>query len=51
MRKIRCNRARDAKINRLLRAEGWQVLRLWEHDLKPALARRSIRRVQRLLAR
>ena len=49
-KKILRNRTRDAKITRLLRADGWRVLRLWEHDLKPALSNRSVRRVQRLLA-
>ena len=32
--KIRGNSLRDRRIVRLLRAKGWQVLRLWEHSLK-----------------
>ena len=33
--KIRTNQARDRRVHRALRAKGWKVLRLWEHDLKP----------------
>jgi DNA mismatch endonuclease (patch repair protein) len=32
-RKIETNRARDRKVSRLLRAKGWRVIRLWEHEL------------------
>ncbi len=32
--KIERNRMRDKKVTRKLRAEGWVVLRLWEHQLK-----------------
>lgn len=31
--KIARNQARDRKVNRLLRRMGWQVLRVWEHQL------------------
>jgi DNA mismatch endonuclease, patch repair protein len=31
-RKLQTNRARDAETNRLLEAEGWQVIRIWEHE-------------------
>ncbi|HET8773102.1 MAG TPA: very short patch repair endonuclease [Thermoanaerobaculia bacterium] len=47
--KIRRNRARDRKVTRTLEAEGWRVIRLWEHDVRKALPkcigliRRSIR--------
>ncbi|MFE4357558.1 very short patch repair endonuclease [Kitasatospora sp. NPDC056800] len=30
--KIAGNRARDAETNSLLRAAGWTVIRVWEHD-------------------
>ena len=49
-KKILRNRTRDAKVTKRLRADGWRVLRLWEHDLNPAFSNRSIRRVKRLLA-
>jgi len=32
--KIARNKQRDRKVNRLLRKEGWKVIRIWEHDLK-----------------
>jgi DNA mismatch endonuclease (patch repair protein) len=32
--KFRSNRARDRRDTRRLRREGWQVLRLWEHELR-----------------
>jgi DNA mismatch endonuclease (patch repair protein) len=34
--KLEANKARDRKVNRLLRLKGWRVLRIWEHDMKPA---------------
>src|SRR5579862_7088809 len=35
-KKLRGNRLRDRKVNRLLTADGWRVLRIWEHELKEA---------------
>ena len=32
--KIRGNRRRDKRINRMLRARGWKVYRFWQSDLK-----------------
>jgi DNA mismatch endonuclease (patch repair protein) len=32
-RKIDSNRRRDRKVTRLLRAQGYTVVRIWEHDL------------------
>jgi DNA mismatch endonuclease, patch repair protein len=31
--KFQSNKLRDRKVNRGLKAVGWQVLRLWEHEL------------------
>ena len=31
--KLQRNKARDKKINRFLRKNGWSVLRVWEHEL------------------
>lgn len=31
--KLRRNKIRDKKVNRLLQNCGWDVLRLWEHEL------------------
>ena len=30
--KIEANRARDADTDSLLKADGWQVVRIWEHE-------------------
>lgn len=32
--KIAKNRARDRKVNRLLKQDGWKVIRIWEYDVK-----------------
>lgn len=34
--KVLRNRRRDRAVNRSLRADGWRVLRIWEHELKNA---------------
>lgn len=34
--KIAGNSARDQRVSRALRREGWAVLRIWEHDLADA---------------
>jgi len=33
-RKLDGNKKRDKRVTKLLTAEGWRVLRIWEHDLK-----------------
>lgn len=45
-RKLKRNRVRDAEVNRLLRREGWQVIRIWEHQLRehPGSVLRKIRK-------
>lgn len=45
--KLAANRARDREVNRALRAAGWRVLRIWEHELvrrREALLLRRLRR-------
>jgi DNA mismatch endonuclease (patch repair protein) len=39
------NKARDKRVGRLLRAEGWRVVRFWEHQIEgsPALVVEQIR--------
>jgi DNA mismatch endonuclease (patch repair protein) len=32
--KIKNNKARDRKVNILLKKSGWKVLRFWEHEIK-----------------
>lgn len=47
--KIARNKARDRLVNRTLRALGWRVLRIWEHELKRTNRDRLVRRLGRLL--
>ncbi len=47
--KIEATRRRDRRNRRLLRRAGWQVLRLWEHQVE-ASPKRCLRRIDRLLA-
>ncbi len=44
--KVERNRARDAKVNELCEADGWRVLRVWEHDVlkRPAAVLAKIKR-------
>lgn len=44
-RKLDSNKARDRKVNRMLRQKGWKVIRIWEHDL----ARHPQRALQRII--
>ena len=44
-KKLAANRARDRRVNRALRAAGWRVLRIWEHEL---VRQREARLVARL---
>lgn len=32
-RKLEQNKARDRLVNRLLKEEGWKILRFWQHEL------------------
>lgn len=42
--KLTTNKARDRKVNRQLRAKGWRVLRIWEHDLRKSTQSLTLRR-------
>lgn len=48
--KLDANKARDRKVNRELRAMGWRVLRIWEHDFMRSRQSSTVRRVLRALA-
>jgi len=45
--KIARNQARDHVVTRTLRARGWRVLRLWEHELTRKYERRFLARLRR----
>lgn len=46
--KLNANKARDRKVNRLLRSKGWHVLRIWEHDLTKEKQVSTVQRVLRM---
>lgn len=48
--KFATNRARDRRNNRQLRAAGWRVLRLWEHELRLAARPALLRKLRRFAA-
>jgi len=48
-KKILGNRRRDRAVNRILRAKGWRVLRIWEHDLARKNEGKTVRRVRAAL--
>ena len=48
--KLAANKARDRRVNRALRAAGWRVLRIWEHELKSGV-RNAERETARVLTR
>jgi DNA mismatch endonuclease (patch repair protein) len=48
--KLTANRARDRRVDRILRAKKWRVIRIWQHDLRQRPVA-SIRRVNRALDR
>lgn len=48
--KFASNRARDRRNTRQLRAAGWRVLRLWEHELRRAARPALLRKLRRFAA-
>lgn len=48
--KINRNKERDRKKTKELKARGWSVLRVWEHDLRHARISKVIRRIQAQLS-
>lgn len=48
--KLQANKARDRRVNRELRAKGWRVLRIWEHDMKASRHNYVLRLIRRALA-
>lgn len=49
--KITANRKRDRLVNRTLRAEGWTVIRIWEHALTAKQSVRTMKRIRKTVAR
>jgi DNA mismatch endonuclease (patch repair protein) len=50
-KKLTANQARDRKVNRALRAAGWRVWRIWEHELARKNPRSLDRRLRRVFCR
>ena len=48
-RKLERNVQRDRLVTRTLRAKGWRVLRVWEHQLKKSTQDSCLLRIRRLL--
>jgi DNA mismatch endonuclease (patch repair protein) len=49
--KIRRNRARDRRVTAELKAEGWRVVRIWEHSVRnPRALKWWLTRLETLLA-
>lgn len=48
--KIERNMARDKRVSTSLRAAGWRVVRLWEHEVRDS-AERAASRVERIVRR
>jgi DNA mismatch endonuclease, patch repair protein len=48
-KKLATNQARDRLVTRTLRRKGWQVLRIWEHDLAHKNEARSLRILRKAL--
>lgn len=44
--KIARNQARDARIDTALMANGWTVVRVWEHDAPESVANRVVQAIE-----
>lgn len=44
--KINSNRARDRRQTARLSALGWNVIRVWEHDLEPEILKSTVARIE-----
>jgi len=47
--KLSGNTKRDRLVTRALRANGWQVVRIWEHELAPKNEIRLLRRLRKAI--
>jgi DNA mismatch endonuclease (patch repair protein) len=49
-KKLARNKVRDRLVNRELRRRGWQVLRIWQHELTRKNQHRCISRIRKAFA-
>jgi DNA mismatch endonuclease (patch repair protein) len=47
--KLEANRNRDRRVTRTLRAKGWRVLRVWEHELTRRNEARLLGRIRQAI--
>ena len=50
IKKLIRNRKRDSEVGRVLRKNGWRILRIWEHDLKAKKVNHVLLRIRRTLS-
>jgi DNA mismatch endonuclease, patch repair protein len=48
-RKLEANQRRDKLVGRTLRAQGWRVLRIWQHELLARNENQLLRRISRMV--
>jgi DNA mismatch endonuclease, patch repair protein len=44
--KIEKNEIRDKKITKVLKMKGWQVIRIWEHEIKKGRLNQKLERIK-----
>jgi len=44
--KIEKNKIRDKKITKALKMKGWQVIRIWEHEIKTGRLNQKLKRIK-----
>ena len=44
--KIEKNKIRDKKITKTMKMRGWQVIRIWEHEIKTGKLNRKLRQIK-----
>ncbi|MDI6744756.1 MAG: very short patch repair endonuclease [Thermodesulfovibrionales bacterium] len=44
--KIEKNKIRDGKITKVLKMKGWQVIRIWEHEIKTGRLNQKLKRIK-----
>lgn len=45
--KIEGNIRRDKQVNRILRSQGWRVIRIWEHELASRKVKKTVRKLEK----
>ena len=46
--KIEKNKIRDKKITKALKMKDWQVIRIWEHEIKTGKLNRKLKRIREI---